>query len=144
MDQDQASDDFDDIDDNDLLIAEQNMKRKKSSTSPADPNPFKRLKSCTTPSSLDLAQDVLQDIWGFPSFKLQQETAITRLICGGSAAVIFPTGGGKSLVYQVPALCFDQYDKLCGREPGGGVTLVVSPLIALMKVRPWLLSDANR
>ena len=71
---------------------------------------------------------------GFPKFRLNQEAAIARLLEGGSAAVVFPAGGGKSLVYQIPALAFDEYDELSGRPPGGGVTLVVSPLIALMKV----------
>ena len=47
---------------------------------------------------------------------------------------MFPTGGGRSLLYQIPVLAFDDYDELSGRPLGGGVTLVVSPLIALMKV----------
>ncbi|KAL8779107.1 MAG: hypothetical protein Q9213_007096 [Squamulea squamosa] len=80
-----------------------------------------------------LAESILQKTWGFPEFRLKQEQAIARLISGGSTAVVFPTGGGKSLVYQIPALAFDQYDEHCGRSPGKGVTLVVSPLIALMK-----------
>jgi superfamily II DNA helicase RecQ len=84
--------------------------------------------------AVTLANDTLKDVWRYSSFRLEQEAAITRLICGGSAVVIFPTGGGKSLVYQVPALAFDKFDELCGRPPGRGVTLVVSPLIALMKV----------
>lgn len=56
------------------------------------------------------------------------------MITGGSAAVIFPARGGKSLFYQIRALAFDDYDELCGRTPGKGINLVVSPLIALMKV----------
>jgi superfamily II DNA helicase RecQ len=94
------------------------------------------------PRATDIARKILGDVWGYPAFRLEQEAAITRLICGGSAAVVFPTGGGKSLVYQVPALAFDLFDELSGKEPGRGVTLVVSPLIALMKV--WTgLSPAN-
>jgi len=87
------------------------------------------------PRATDIARQILGDVWGYPAFRLEQEAAITRLICGGSAAVVFPTAGGKSLVYQVPALAFDLFDEITGREPGMGVTLVVSPLIALMKVR---------
>ncbi|KAA8895753.1 P-loop containing nucleoside triphosphate hydrolase protein [Sphaerosporella brunnea] len=85
------------------------------------------------PRAVTLAKDILKEVWGYTAFRLEQEAAITRLICGGNAAVIFPTGGGKSLVYQVPALAFDKFDKICGRPVGLGVTLVVSPLIALMK-----------
>ena len=85
------------------------------------------------PTSSPLARKVLRDIWGYPRFRLKQEEAISRLIHGGSAVVVFPTGGGKSLVYQVPALAFDRYDEENGQGKGG-VTLVVSPLIALMKV----------
>ena len=85
------------------------------------------------PRAAPLARQILQETWGFSSFRLEQEAAIARLISGGSAVVVFPTGGGKSLVYQVPALAFDMFDELQGEEPGRGVTLVVSPLIALMK-----------
>ena len=85
-------------------------------------------------AAAEIARGILKKTWGFPGFRLKQEQAIARLITGGSAAVVFPTGGGKSLVYQIPALAFDEYDQYCGHDRGGGVTLVVSPLIALMKV----------
>ena len=92
------------------------------------------------PRAAPLAREILREIWGYPAFRLEQENAIARLISGGSAVVVFPTGGGKSLVYQIPALAFDQFDEICGKEPGCGLTLVVSPLIALMKVfHPRLL-----
>ena len=61
---------------------------------------------------------------------------VLTLLMWNSSAVVFPTGGGKSLCYQLPALCFKQMDKLAGIRQGhaeGGITLVVSPLIALMK-----------
>ncbi|KAI5845861.1 ATP-dependent DNA helicase-like protein recQ [Morchella snyderi] len=87
----------------------------------------------TYPSTSPLARKVLQEIWGYPAFRLKQEEAISRLIAGGSAVVIFPTGGGKSLVYQVPALALDQYEDNQGGEAKSGLTLVISPLIALMK-----------
>jgi ATP-dependent DNA helicase RecQ len=63
----------------------------------------------------------LQEIFGFSSFRPGQEAAIDCLLAGRSALAIFPTGGGKSLCYQLPALLLD------------GLTLVISPLIALMK-----------
>ena len=134
------SDDFGDVDDEDLLFAESNDLAVPSSTkrtTPADfdENPdLKKTRFHGCPDAIKLAEGILQKIWGFPKFRLKQEAAIARLIEGGSAAVVFPTGGGKSLVYQIPALAFDEYDELSGRPPGGGVTLVVSPLIALMKV----------
>ena len=134
------SDDFGDINDEDLLLAEtgdHEVTNLTKRTTPADfedyPDP-KKAKVQGDRSAITLAEGILQKIWGFPKFRLKQEAAITRLIEGGSAAVIFPTGGGKSLVYQIPALAFDEYDELNGRPPGRGVTLVVSPLIALMKV----------
>jgi superfamily II DNA helicase RecQ len=97
---------------------------------PDEPRPAVKI----DPRAVALANDTLKGVWGYSSFRLEQEAAITRLICGGSAVVVFPTGGGKSLVYQVPALAFDKFDEICGRTPTRGVTLVVSPLIALMKV----------
>ncbi len=68
----------------------------------------------------DLHQ-TLQESFGFDAFRPGQETVIEHLMAGRSAAAVFPTGGGKSLCYQLPALLLP------------GLTLVVSPLIALMK-----------
>jgi ATP-dependent DNA helicase RecQ len=65
--------------------------------------------------------DVLRDTFGLERFLPGQEAIIGHLLAGRSAAAVFPTGGGKSLCYQLPALLLP------------GVTLVVSPLIALMK-----------
>jgi ATP-dependent DNA helicase RecQ len=65
--------------------------------------------------------DVLRTQFGLNSFKDGQAAVISRLLAGKSAAAIFPTGGGKSLCYQLPAVLLD------------GLTLVVSPLLALMK-----------
>ena len=64
---------------------------------------------------------ILRTHFGFDSFREGQEQVIQTLLDGRSALAIFPTGGGKSLCYQIPALSFD------------GLTLVISPLIALMK-----------
>ena len=64
---------------------------------------------------------VLMDVFGFGSFRGGQREVIEQLLAGRSALAVFPTGGGKSLCFQLPALMLE------------GMTLVVSPLIALMK-----------
>src|ERR1700758_21470 len=63
---------------------------------------------------------VLRRVFGFPGFRGQQEEVVRHVIAGGDALVLAPTGGGKSICFQLPALC----------RPGTAV--VVSPLIALM------------
>ncbi|KAI7369164.1 ATP-dependent DNA helicase [Hortaea werneckii] len=85
---------------------------------------------------LATATHILRQCFGHQSFRLKQAQAITRLLNGQSSVVVFPTGGGKSLCYQTPALAFKELDKRDGirQEPGeSGPTIVVSPLIALMK-----------
>lgn len=69
---------------------------------------------------LEQAQRVLKDIFGYDSFRGRQGAIIERVARGGDALVLMPTGGGKSLCFQVPALLRD------------GLAVVVSPLIALM------------
>lgn len=138
---DEEDEEFGEVDDSDLMLAESAdsipassaLKRKDSPDSPAESS-SKKPKLEDDSTAVALAEGTLQKIWGFPHFRLKQEQAIARLIEGGSAVVVFPTGGGKSLVYQIPALVFDEYDVHHGQTPGRGVTLVVSPLIALMKV----------
>ena len=71
--------------------------------------------------STDAALRILRSVFGHASFRLHQEEVIADLLAGRDALVLMPTGGGKSLCYQVPAMM---------RE---GVGVVVSPLIALMK-----------
>ena len=66
-------------------------------------------------------QEVLAARFGFDGFRPGQEQVVEALLAGRSALAVFPTGAGKSLCYQLPALLLD------------GVTVVVSPLIALMK-----------
>ena len=65
--------------------------------------------------------EVLQQVFGYASFRGPQEAIVRHVIGGGSGLVLMPTGGGKSLCYQVPALC----------RPG--LAVVISPLIALMQ-----------
>jgi ATP-dependent DNA helicase RecQ len=73
-------------------------------------------------SLVELApQEALKDFFGFDEFKGEQEKAIRSVLDGRDTFVIMPTGGGKSMCYQLPALMMD------------GVALVISPLIALMK-----------
>jgi ATP-dependent DNA helicase RecQ len=72
------------------------------------------------PSRFADPRDALHTVFGYEAFRGNQAAAIDQLISGGDAVVLMPTGGGKSLIYQIPALV----------RPGTG--LVVSPLIALM------------
>ena len=67
------------------------------------------------------AHELLKKHFGWDEFRDGQEEVISRLLKDRSAVAVFPTGGGKSLCYQLPALAFP------------GTTIVVSPLIALMK-----------
>jgi ATP-dependent DNA helicase RecQ len=67
------------------------------------------------------ARSVLRDVFGYDAFRDRQQAIIEHLLAGGDALVLMPTGGGKSLCYQIPALLRD------------GTAVVVSPLIALMQ-----------
>ena len=75
----------------------------------------------TTPRNAPDAHALLKEVFGFDRFLAGQQEIIECLLAGRSALAVFPTGAGKSLCYQLPALALD------------GMTLVVSPLIALMK-----------
>src|SRR5512146_217924 len=71
--------------------------------------------------SSSAAQQILHDVFGYTSFRGAQQAIVEHVVSGGDALVLMPTGGGKSLCYQIPALLRD------------GVGIVVSPLIALMQ-----------
>ncbi|KAF7872403.1 hypothetical protein EAF04_003324 [Stromatinia cepivora] len=117
----------------DAASGNQSHKRKASSeqTSPI----IKKQATETSHKAFQSAISALNRNFGFESFRLKQEQAISRILGGESAVVVFPTGGGKSLCFQVPALAFEEEDqRLNTRDEGEhGITLVVSPLIALMK-----------
>ena len=70
---------------------------------------------------MERAAEKLREVFGFSEFRDGQEAVIERLLAGRSVLAVFPTGGGKSLCYQLPALLLP------------GITIIISPLIALMK-----------
>ena len=73
------------------------------------------------PTLRDRALDILKTVYGFDAFRHPQEEIIMDVINGKDCLVLMPTGGGKSLCYQIPALVRN------------GVAVIVSPLIALME-----------
>ena len=75
------------------------------------------------------ALDILRTYWGYESFRPMQEDIIREAVAGRDVLAILPTGGGKSVCFQVPALMKE------------GIALVVTPLIALMKDQVQQLND---
>jgi ATP-dependent DNA helicase RecQ len=96
--------------------------KRSTSTTTIDPTPLKQstVKAVAKKNQTDLAAE-LQHQFGFDGFKGPQEDIIKNVLAGNDTFVIMPTGGGKSLCYQLPAIISE------------GVALIVSPLIALMK-----------
>jgi ATP-dependent DNA helicase RecQ len=80
-------------------------------------------------SEADSARDILQRVFGYSSYRGEQEEIILHVIRGGDAFVLMPTGGGKSLCYQIPSLI---------RQ---GVGVIISPLIALMQDQVTALNE---
>ena len=74
----------------------------------------------TTPSNPDLLADLLQSVFGFARFRANQQAVCEAALDGRDLLLVMPTGAGKSLCYQLPAIA------------RGGTALVISPLIALM------------
>ncbi|NLR31635.1 DNA helicase RecQ [Levilactobacillus tujiorum] len=80
---------------------------------------------------LAAAQDILKTTFGYDEFRPGQRAVIEHVLAGQNSLAIMPTGGGKSLCYQIPALLFN------------GITVVVSPLISLMKDQVDALNDSG-
>ena len=78
---------------------------------------------------------ILLEVFGYPSFRGPQQDIISHVVAGGDALVLMPTGGGKSLCYQIPAIA--------RKQAGLGITLVISPLIALMHDQVGALHEAG-
>lgn len=80
---------------------------------------------------IEKAKSILKEVYGYKEFRLEQENIISAILDKKDVLAIMPTGGGKSICFQIPALIFD------------GLTIVVSPLIALMKDQVEALKGYN-
>ncbi|MCH8566864.1 MAG: RecQ family ATP-dependent DNA helicase [Balneolales bacterium] len=85
------------------------------------PDSKKDLKTPSADSAFEQALLELKRVWGYPEFRPGQDEVVKSVLSGRETLVLFPTGGGKSLCYQVPALVLQ------------GLTIVISPLVALME-----------
>ena len=85
--------------------------------------------------TLELCSAVLEEVFGYDTFRGPQAGIVTHVADGGDALVLMPTGGGKSLCYQIPAIV--------RHRQGKGVAVVVSPLIALMHDQVGALLEAG-
>ena len=85
--------------------------------------------------TLEACAEVLQAVFGYEAFRGPQAGIVTHVSDGGDALVLMPTGGGKSLCYQIPAIV--------RQRAGHGVSIVVSPLIALMHDQVGALLEAG-
>ncbi|THW26899.1 ATP-dependent DNA helicase [Aureobasidium pullulans] len=124
-------DDDDDFDDNDIFNDPKiediwTSSQQESRNAPPPPD---------NPRDIALVRTLLREKFGYPAFRGEQEKIIRAILRGENALAILPIGAGKSLCYQIPAIAFPEMDKQSGniRPHGAGITLVVSPLIALMK-----------
>ncbi|MDO8207951.1 MAG: DEAD/DEAH box helicase, partial [Gallionella sp.] len=75
----------------------------------------------TSPPDTSKAAKILHDVFGYATFRGEQQAIVEQIASGGDALVLMPTGGGKSLCYQIPALM------------RAGTGIIISPLIALMQ-----------
>jgi ATP-dependent DNA helicase RecQ len=80
-------------------------------------------------------QLILKEVFGYDQFRGPQQAIMEHVVGGGDALVLMPTGGGKSLCYQIPAIARQQ--------AGQGITVVISPLIALMHDQVGALHEAG-
>ena len=88
-----------------------------------------------TPAPAPTPLAILAEVFGYDSFRGPQAAIVSHVLKGGDALVLMPTGGGKSLCYQIPAIA--------RQNAGRGVTIVVSPLIALMHDQVGALHEAG-
>ena len=93
------------------------------------------MSSLPTSSPQQTPLDVLGQVFGYSDFRGPQQAIVEHVVAGGDALVLMPTGGGKSLCYQIPAIVRQQ--------AGHGVTIVISPLIALMHDQVGALTEAG-
>lgn len=89
----------------------------------------------TGPGASPQPSSILHQVFGYEQFRGPQAAIVDHVIAGGDALVLMPTGGGKSLCYQIPAIA--------RQRAGLGVTIVVSPLIALMHDQVGALHEAG-
>ena len=82
-----------------------------------------------------VAREILREVFGYAQFRGPQQDVIDHVVGGGDALVLMPTGGGKSLCYQIPAIA--------RQRAGHGTTVVISPLIALMHDQVGALHEAG-
>src|SRR5207237_3784541 len=94
--------------------------------------------STTTPDADRLLADALHRVWGYAEFRPLQREAMHAILAGRDSVVVLPTGGGKSLCFQAPAVVPSYVASGVSRPPEGpseggrhGLALVVSPLISL-------------
>ena len=88
-----------------------------------------------TTTSSQICHSILEDVFGYAQFRGPQQSIIEHVANGGDALVLMPTGGGKSLCYQIPAIA--------RQRAGLGISIVVSPLIALMHDQVGALHEAG-
>ncbi len=84
---------------------------------------------------MSACQSILREVFGYERFRGRQEAIVDHVVAGGDALVLMPTGGGKSLCYQIPAIA--------RQRQGQGLTIVVSPLIALMHDQVGALQEVG-
>ncbi len=95
------------------------------------PPPSQQPRTTAPNAAMAAARHALEETFGYKSFRLEQERIVATVLAGSDALVLMPTGGGKSLCYQIPALV------------RSGVGVVVSPLIALMQDQVAALDAAG-
>ncbi len=89
----------------------------------------------SAPPAMTRSLQILNEVFGYPAFRGQQAEIVEHVANGGDSLVLMPTGGGKSLCYQIPSLV--------RKEAGYGAGIVVSPLIALMQDQVAALTEVG-